>query len=197
MHFDRVKDAGIYRLIIENVYQSFHADLIRRFTMTVIRLVSSAMVIPAICFLLLTVILAASYDVSSAQKTDSPPKINPGALRDESTPSINVEPKTKPKPIKRDPSVTFTVLPRQVTTKVGDTFTVHINVANVSEMYGWQVDLLFDNRTLECVSVSVPHDYVFSYAYTVGEPMIDYNSRVHQSSVDRSISIEADFTSHK
>jgi hypothetical protein len=75
-----------------------------------------------------------------------------------------------------DPFTTFAVLPREVAAKVGDTFTVRISVTNVTNMYSWQVHLFFDNKILRCTSVSLLHDYVFSYAYTVGDALKDYNS---------------------
>ena len=75
-----------------------------------------------------------------------------------------------------NPNVTFTVLPQEVATKISDVFIIEVGVANATEMYSWQVCLFFDNTILECINVSLPHDYVFSYTYTVSDALMDYNS---------------------
>lgn len=112
--------------------------------------------------------------VSSTQEVISPfPP--PPRLETESVSDMDAEKEMELNSIV-NPNVTFTVLPQEVATKIGDVFIVEVGVANVAEMYSWQVCLSFDNTILECINVSLPHDYVFSYAYTVSDALMDYNS---------------------
>jgi hypothetical protein len=140
--------------------------------MGVVRLVSSIMAFFALCVLLFAVILLGSHSVSSARQTEFQSRIEM-PLEAESMSEITAEPEVGSIV---DPFATFTVLPREVATKVGDTFTIQVSVTNVTDMYSWQVHLSFDNTVLQCTSVSLPHDYVFSYAYTVSDALMDYNS---------------------
>lgn len=140
----------------------------------VVRLASCTIVFFAVGFLFLSVVLVDPFGASSAREVESQFESDV-TLEAESMLNITAESKREPDSIV-DPFTTFTVLPREVAAKVGDTFFVEVSVANVSDMYAWQVHLFFDNAILECVDVSLPHDYVFSYAYTVGDALIDYNS---------------------
>ena len=137
------------------------------------RLVSSIMAFFALCILLLAVILAGSYGMSSTQQTEFQSEIEV-PLEAESMLNITAESKREPDSIV-DPFTTFSVVPREVAAKVGDTFVVEVSAADVADMYAWQVHLFFDNAILECVDVSLPDDYVFSYAYTVGDALMDHN----------------------
>jgi hypothetical protein len=56
----------------------------------------------------------------------------------------------------------------------GDSFTVTLKVANVVDLYTWQVRLLFDPTILECTGAWYPDDHVFSGKVTApAEPVID------------------------
>lgn len=71
---------------------------------------------------------------------------------------------------------TFIVLPQEVGVSVGDTFFVSVFAEDVRNMYGWQVILFFDPTIVECLSVSVPDQQVFSDRYPVSQALIDFNS---------------------
>ena len=112
--------------------------------------------------------------VSSTQEVISPPP-PPPRLETESMSDMDADKEMELDSVV-NPNVTFTVLPQEVATKIGDIFIIEVGVANATEMYSWQVCLSFDNTILECINVSLPHDYVFSYAYTVSDALMDYNS---------------------
>jgi len=49
------------------------------------------------------------------------------------------------------------------TTSVNDTFVVNATVTNVTDLWNWQVKLLFNASILHCVSASVPSDSPFNF----------------------------------
>ena len=148
------------------------------------RLVSSTIVFFAVWFLFLSVVLVDPNNVSSQEiESQLETKVT---LKVESMSGIAVEPEMELESI-TDPSVTFTTFPPEVTTKVGDTFNIQVSVANVADMYAWQVHLFFDNTILECINVSLPHDYVFSYVYTVGDALMGYNSAEFRNPLQQKI----------
>jgi hypothetical protein len=112
--------------------------------------------------------------VSSAQEVISELEIE-GTPETESVSDMDAEKEIELNLIV-NPNVAFTVLPQEVATTIGDVFVIEVGVANVTVMYSWQVCLSFDNTILECINVSLPYDYVFSYAYTVSDALMDYNS---------------------
>jgi len=135
--------------------------------------------------LFLSVVLVGPYNVSSTQEIESQLETE-ARLKAESVSGIAAESEMELYSI-ADASLTFTVLPGEVATKVGDTFIIQVSVANATDMYTWQVHLFFDNTILECINVSLPHDYVFSYAYTVGDALMDYNSTEFNNPLQQNI----------
>lgn len=75
-----------------------------------------------------------------------------------------------------DEKMFFFILPEEVSVKVNETFSIHIGVENVTDMFGWQVCLHFDPQILECTDIYVPSDEVFSYGVTAGEALVEYNA---------------------
>ncbi|MEM2912555.1 MAG: cohesin domain-containing protein [Candidatus Bathyarchaeia archaeon] len=57
---------------------------------------------------------------------------------------------------------------------IGSTFTVDIKVANIQNLYTWQIKLLFNATVLECTGATYPPDHVFAGQPTVPvTPIID------------------------
>jgi hypothetical protein len=79
-----------------------------------------------------------------------------------------------------DPNMAFTMLPNTVNVGVGDTFVVTIDVANVTNMFGWQVYLCYDPAVLECLGASLTPDYVFSSSWTVSSALVKWESTEFQ-----------------
>ncbi len=75
-----------------------------------------------------------------------------------------------------DENMTFFILPGEVSVKINDTFSIQIGVENATDMFGWQVFLLFDTQILECTDIYMPSDEVFSYGVTAGEALVEYNA---------------------
>jgi hypothetical protein len=76
-----------------------------------------------------------------------------------------------------DPNMAFDMLPRDIHVRVGDTFTVTFAVANVKDMYGWQVYVCYSRAALECTGVSLPPNHVFSDRVTVSGALAKYDSK--------------------
>lgn len=75
-----------------------------------------------------------------------------------------------------DENLTFFILPEEVSVKINDTFSIQIGVENATDMFGWQVFLLFNAQILECTDICMPGDEVFSYGVTAGEALVEYNA---------------------
>jgi hypothetical protein len=82
-----------------------------------------------------------------------------------------------------NPNVIVSVIPQNLSVKVDDTFIINVAISNVTDMFAWQVHLHFDPAILECVRVSAPSDHVLSYAYTVGDALVEYNSTEFKNSL--------------
>ena len=52
------------------------------------------------------------------------------------------------------PNLRFIFSTETTSVEVGDTFTVHLNAENVTDLAGWQADIAFDSAVLEAVEVS-------------------------------------------
>jgi hypothetical protein len=79
-----------------------------------------------------------------------------------------------------DPNMAFTMLPSNINVGVGDTFSVTINVVNVTDMFGWQVYLCYNPAMLECVGASLTPDYVFNSSWTVSSALVKWDSTEFQ-----------------
>jgi hypothetical protein len=66
-----------------------------------------------------------------------------------------------------DPNMAFSLVPQNGIVGVGDSFAVTAAIENVTDMYGWQVYVCFNETVLECTGVSLPSDNVFSNEVTV------------------------------
>jgi len=84
---------------------------------------------------------------------------------------------------KADPSETrLSVKPQSIidqTIAPGDTFTINITVTEVTDLFGWQVKLAFDNMVLECTSTGtkLPLDNVFA-GMSIQSPPPDINNEI-------------------
>ena len=67
------------------------------------------------------------------------------------------------------------MVPGDVSLKVGDTFQVTISVTNASNMFGWQIYVTYDPTKLECLTATLPKDYLLSSYVTVCGSLTTYD----------------------
>lgn len=60
------------------------------------------------------------------------------------------------------PVTTVQVNPSNVTAKISETFTINATVANVTDLYSWQIKLYFNTTVLNCTEAWYPSDHVFA-----------------------------------
>ena len=75
-----------------------------------------------------------------------------------------------------DENMSFLMSPAKISVEVNETFIIQVDIENVTDMFGWQVYLHFDQRFLECLDVRLPFDHVLSYGVTVGGALVEYNA---------------------
>jgi hypothetical protein len=75
----------------------------------------------------------------------------------------------------------FDLVPQDVHVNIGDTFVVTAAVENATDMYGWQVYLVFDPTVLQCTDVSLPSNRVFSNSVTVSNALTAYDDMEFQA----------------
>lgn len=76
-----------------------------------------------------------------------------------------------------DPNLAFNMLPNDVHVRVGDTFHVTVSVINATNMYGWQIYVIYDPAMLECLRVSLPPGYLLSSYVTVSGALAIYDGK--------------------
>ena len=59
-------------------------------------------------------------------------------------------------------STEISIDPSSAALKIGDSLTITVNVANVPELYAWQVALKYNGTVLNCTGVWIPDDDVFA-----------------------------------
>jgi hypothetical protein len=75
-----------------------------------------------------------------------------------------------------DKNMSFYMSPAKITVNVNDTFIIQVDIDNVTDMFGWQVYIHFDQQFLECLDVRLPLNHILFYGVTVGDALIEYNS---------------------
>lgn len=82
--------------------------------------------------------------------------------------------------LKVDPNMAFDLVPQDVHVNIGDTFVVTAAVENATDMYGWQVYVVFDPMVLQCTGVFLPSNRVFSSSVTVSSALTAYDDMEFQ-----------------